>query len=46
MFATNLNPNNLRQQYMVAQDGQSFIMNSAPEPTGASPIVVILNWKP
>ena len=35
-----------RQQYMVAGDGQSFVMNSAVEGGGTSPITVILNWKP
>jgi len=27
-------------------DVQSFVMNSAPEGAGASPITLILNWKP
>ncbi len=35
-----------RQQYMVSNDGQSFVMNSAIEGGDASPITVILNWKP
>jgi eukaryotic-like serine/threonine-protein kinase len=35
-----------RQQYMVAKDGQSFVMNSVIESGNASPITVILNWKP
>ena len=35
-----------RQQYMVAGDGQSFVLNSAVEGGGTSPITVILNWKP
>jgi hypothetical protein len=36
----------IRQQYMVAPDGQSFVMNSMPNEATASPIMVILNWKP
>jgi hypothetical protein len=35
-----------RQPYMVSRDGQSFVMNSAVEGGGTSPITVILNWKP
>jgi WD40 repeat protein len=42
--STALNTN--RQQYMVSPDGRSFVMNSVPEEAGASPITVILNWKP
>jgi serine/threonine protein kinase/Tol biopolymer transport system component len=45
LFATDLRPNK-RQQYMVTPDGLSFVMNSAVEPTGPSPVTVILNWKP
>jgi len=45
LFRANLPPN-ARQEYMVSPDGQSFVMNSAPERTGASPVTVILNWKP
>jgi hypothetical protein len=35
-----------RQQYMVSRDGQSFVMNSIVGEASASPITVILNWKP
>jgi Tol biopolymer transport system component len=35
-----------RQQYVVSPDGQSFIMNSAVREGSASPITVILNWRP
>jgi hypothetical protein len=35
-----------RQQYVVSNDGQWFVMNSAIEGGAASPITVILNWKP
>ena len=35
-----------RQQYLVSPDGQSFVMNSAVAEGTASPITVILNWKP
>ena len=48
LFVTNVGstaPNLNRQQYMVSPNGQSFVMNSMPE-TAASPITVILNWKP
>jgi Tol biopolymer transport system component len=38
--------NGPRQQYMVAPDGQSFVMNTVPQEGAASPIMVILNWKP
>ena len=39
-------PNTNRHMYMVAPDGQSFVMNAAPEEAVVSPITVILNWKP
>ena len=35
-----------RQQYAVSPDGQSFVMNSVVGEASASPITVILNWKP
>ena len=34
------------QQYMVSPDGQSFVMHSVVGDASASPITVILNWKP
>jgi dipeptidyl aminopeptidase/acylaminoacyl peptidase len=49
LFITNVGStaiNTNRQQYMVPPDGQSFVMNSVPEAAAASPITVILNWKP
>lgn len=38
--------NTYRQQYSVSPDGQSFVMNSVLGEGSASPITVILNWKP
>ena len=35
-----------RQQYLVSADGQSFVINSAVTEGLASPVTVILNWKP
>jgi Tol biopolymer transport system component len=35
-----------KQQYMVLPDGQSFVMHAALGEASASPITVILNWKP
>jgi WD40 repeat protein len=35
-----------RQQYIVSADGQRFLMNRVSDEAGASPITVILNWKP
>jgi len=35
-----------KQQYMVSQDGQSFLMQSAVGEAYASPITIIQNWKP
>jgi hypothetical protein len=35
-----------RQQYMVSPDGQRFLTNSIIEKANASPITIILNWKP
>ena len=35
-----------RQQYVVAPDGQSFLMSILPEDPSPSPIQVVLNWKP
>jgi len=49
LFTTNVGigaPNTNRQQYMVAPDGQSFVMNSVLGEATSSPITVILNWKP
>ena len=49
LFATNVGsaaPNTNRQQYVVAPDGESFVLNSALDDCQASPITVILNWKP
>jgi eukaryotic-like serine/threonine-protein kinase len=39
-------PNTSSRKYMVTPDGQSFVLNSTPEEATASPITVILNWKP
>ena len=39
-------PNTNSRKYMVAPDGQSFVLNSTPEEASASPITVILNWIP
>jgi Tol biopolymer transport system component len=38
--------NTNRHAYVVAPDGQSFVINSVPEDASASPITVIQNWKP
>jgi serine/threonine protein kinase len=49
LFATNVgSPGTpvFRQQYLVAGDAQSFVMNSIVGGGSASPITVILNWKP
>jgi Tol biopolymer transport system component len=49
LFTTNVGSgamNTNRQQYMVAPDGQSFVMNSVVGEASTSPITVILNWKP
>jgi Tol biopolymer transport system component len=35
-----------RQQYMVSPDGQRFLINIAMEKANASPITIILNWRP
>jgi hypothetical protein len=34
------------QQYMVSHDGQSFVTQSVVGEPSASPIGVILNWRP
>ena len=49
LFATSIGSTVLlkyRQQYFVSRDGQSFVMNSAVDEASASPITVLLNWKP
>jgi Tol biopolymer transport system component len=49
LFATNVGSaalNAFRAQYAVQANGQSFVMNSAVGESSASPITVILNWKP
>jgi eukaryotic-like serine/threonine-protein kinase len=35
-----------RQQYVVAKDGQSFIVNSPVGEPATTPITVVLNWRP
>jgi Tol biopolymer transport system component len=35
-----------KQQYAVSSDGQRFLVNLAVDEGGASPITLILNWKP
>jgi hypothetical protein len=35
-----------RQQYVVSGDGQRFLMSTFKEEVSASPISVILNWRP
>jgi len=35
-----------RQQYVVALDGQRFLMSTVPDNISPSPITVVLNWKP
>jgi WD40 repeat protein len=39
-------PNTNRHQYAVTPDGQSFLLNAVVGATNASPIAVMLNWKP
>ena len=49
MSGTNMGgaiPTANRHAYMVAPDGQSFVINSGPEDASALPITVIQNWKP
>jgi hypothetical protein len=49
LFGTNMGgtiPGTNRHAYMVAPDGQSFVINSVPEEASTSPITVIQNWKP
>ncbi len=49
LFATNMAGTATvvnRQQYAVAPDGQSFVVNSALGGASTPPISVILNWKP
>ncbi len=49
LFATNIGSAVsllYRHQYVVARDGKSFVMNSVAGASTASPITVILNWKP
>lgn len=45
LFATRFVAPQNRQQYIVSPDGQRFLMN-APTNDVASPITLILNWKP
>jgi hypothetical protein len=33
-----------RQQYIVARDGQRFLVNTVTEDAESSPITVVLNW--
>ena len=49
LFATRVGStatNVYKQQYVVASDGQSFVLNSTIGDANASPISVILNWNP
>ena len=36
----------IKQQYTVSSDGQRFLVNLAADEGAASPITLILNWKP
>ncbi len=38
-------PNTNRQQYSVAADGRTFLMNGLVEPARSSPVTVLLNWR-
>jgi hypothetical protein len=46
LFATHGIPLDARPRYMVTSEGKLFVMHSFPEPTSASPVTIILNWKP
>ena len=49
LFATNVGSTatlQYRHHYMVARSGQAFIMQTVVDEGSASPISVILNWKP
>jgi hypothetical protein len=50
MFTTRLasvvSPGPEKQQYAVWPDGQRFLMNVTTEEQVATPITLILNWKP
>ena len=49
LFATSiLSPgvNTFRPHYAVSPDGRSFVLQSPVGQANASPITVILNWKP
>ena len=49
LFATNITSpgvNTFRPQYAVSPDGRSFVLQSLVGQANASPITVILNWKP
>ena len=35
-----------RQSYMVAADGQRFLINTVVEEVVTTPISIIVNWKP
>jgi hypothetical protein len=39
-------PNTNRHQWMITRDGRSFVMNTRPQPANASPLHVVLNWRP
>jgi Tol biopolymer transport system component len=39
-------PNTNRHQWMITPDGSSFVMNTRPQPANASPLHVVLNWRP
>ncbi|OLD57382.1 MAG: hypothetical protein AUI54_03010 [Acidobacteria bacterium 13_1_40CM_2_56_5] len=39
-------PGGAGQQYAVSSDGQRFLVNLAVDEGAASPITLILNWKP
>lgn len=35
-----------QQHAQFSPDGRSFVMNSRPQPAHASPLHVVLNWRP
>jgi Tol biopolymer transport system component len=46
LFPTDIVPQPFKSQYTVSRDGRFIVNNLQPEEGAASPITLILNWKP
>ena len=46
LFPTDITAQAFKPQYTVSRDGRFLVNNLQPEEASASPITLILNWRP